>query len=111
VIMPKALDERLNGIRSDAPRMTRWSCEMLVGVGRRGPRTRLRLPACAATGRAGGKRGQAASHVGVWSVYTRADAVNECPPDGGCHCHVARCPFPLVARLLLTVCPASHAME
>ena len=27
------------------------------------------------------------------------NAVNECPPHGGCHCHVARCPFPLVARL------------
>ena len=85
--------------------MTRWSCGRLAGVGRPGHRTMLRLPACAVTSQAGCTRGQAATHVGDWSVWTRADAVNKCPPHGGCHCHVARCPFPLVARLLLTVCP------
>jgi hypothetical protein len=85
--------------------------ERLAGVGRHSHRTMSRLSAFAATGQARCTRGQASSSVGVWSVRTRANAVNENPPHGGSHCHAARCPFPLVARSLLTVWPTARAMK
>src|SRR5260370_42704224 len=91
--------------------MARWPWGRLAGVGRPGHRTRSRLPACAATGKAHRTRGQASSRVGVWSVRTRANAVNESPPHGGSHCPVARGAFPLVARPLLTVWAAARAMK
>jgi integrase len=53
----------------------------------------------------------AAGRAGVLPTWTRADAVNERPHTGGCECHAARCPFPLVARLCLTACPTSHTTK
>ena len=49
--------------------------------------------------------------AGARLTRTRAGAFHYPPHLGGAHCHLACCPFPLVARLLLTVCRTSARYE
>ena len=84
--------------RRDARRTTRWSSAAPDAARRRCSRSTSRLLACAPADTAPRARAQ--------SVWTRADAVNHCPHDGGNHCHWRVARFPRSLAGYLSVCAA-----